>query len=205
MNVKNIVFIVLSVGFMLGMIVSGVISVRTLEDDIVAQEQAIENLEKDIAYKTADVETQQADVVQATTGFDEERVEKDTEIAESFISTVMTWDTWDEYEAARQECMSVYGLSPDSDFMQIFMPEVPNSTLEGKDYNSIDTYGLNVKFEELTPYVTNINAGTYSYFSLVEWSTHDANGAEAVTTSIFTYSVDADGNLINIDADTIQM
>ena len=40
----------------------------------------------------------------------------------------------------------------------------------------------------------------YSYFTIVDWSTQDEKGREAMAQAVFTYDVNGDGDILNVDA-----
>lgn len=135
------------------------------------------------------------------TGVDMNRVKKDDNIISNFMRQVCTWDSYDEYMSARVKIMQSYGIEEDSAFMSIFMPVVVNRVSpDGKNYNRIDTMGLNMTYEGLDSYVTKIVAGDYSYFTIVTVSSTWVNGGEALATAAVMYTVDAEGNLKNISA-----
>lgn len=171
------------------------------EEQLDVQQSEIRNLQEKVALVDMSEEEIQRNIIQKTTGLDAERVKKDDEIAEEFLSYVMSWDSYEEYSAIRNDCMKKYNLTENSNFMTIFLPEVVTVTSnDGTVYNRIDTFGLNVKYEEMTSYVTEINADTYSYFTMVDWSSSDDDGNEAYAISIFTYSIDSNGRIFDIDA-----
>lgn len=201
---KGVIAIVLSFIFMMVLIFSYFGSVSSDTSKVGTQDETIANLKSLISSEKSEQEKASAYTVMATTGLNQARVDKDNDIAKTFIESVMTWDSYDQYVRIRRECMEKYGLDENSEFMKAFLPPVTNSVLDGKNYNQIDTVGLNVQFEDMDTYVTDITGDIYFYFAFVTWSSHDTNGAEAETTSIFTYKINSDGMLLNVDASTIQ-
>lgn len=174
------------------------------ESKLSAQNKQIQQLQNQITVKEAANQNTTNTVVQQTTGLNQARVDSDKLIAEEFLEKIMTWDSYEEYQSLREWCMNTYGVEEDSKFLQIFMPEVVIATAnDGSTYNRIDTSGLNVQYEGMDTYVTRITANNYSYFSFVTWSSHDSFGNEAATTAIFTYDINGNGELSNIDAYTI--
>lgn len=187
-----------------------VVSSGGWQNGLAAQESEIYKIQNDIELKKlTNVEKTQT-VVKSATGLNMERVAKDNEIVDEFLSMVMSWDSYNKYESIRKTCETEYGISPDSNFMQVFMPEVVLAvSADGKAYNLIDdgdaTHpgGINVKYESFEPYVTSISADVYSYFSFVEWSTRDGAGHENTSVVIFMYDVNGDGEIQNVDASTV--
>lgn len=162
------------------------------------------NLQDENLSEKESTEQEQSEKIEAVASLDITRVEKDDKIAADFLEKIMTWDSYAEYEGIRQELMSTYGLSEDSNFLTVFMPEVVTKTSkDGTVYNRIDVMGLNVTYEGMDSYVAGITGQVYSYFAFVEWSSHDKNGAEASAKCIFMYSINGEGKLLNLDAYTI--
>lgn len=180
------------------------------ESGLAAQESQIYKIQNTIELKKlSNVEKTQT-VVKSATGLNMERVETDRKIADDFLTMVMSWDSYTKYNSIRKTCEEEYGISLDSDFMQVFMPEVPLAkAADGTTYNLIDDGdalhpgGYNVQYEGFEPYVTKISAGTYSYFSFVDWSSRDGEGHEAESTAIFMYDINADGEILNVSASTV--
>ena len=169
-----------------------------------AQSARIAQLRQDIANKSASLQESQSQAVQTTTGLNAARVAQDNAIAQAFLKDVMTWDSWDTYDAIRRRCINEYGLDPESRFMSVFLPAVPTRTSnDGTVYNRIDVEGLNCTYEGTTSYVRGINGTTYSYFATVGWSVTSPEGYEGSATAIFIYSIDVNGDIIDLDAYTL--
>lgn len=110
-------------------------------------------------------------------GIDADRVEKDDKVAKELLEKVFTWKSYKEYNDVRNELMKTYQLSADSSFMSVFMPEIFNENLNGKDYNRIDMNGYNISFNKMTTYVVSVNEGTkvYEYFVIVDVTSTSEN------------------------------
>lgn len=181
-------------------------SISNWDERLKQQQSEIYDLQNQITLKNSSNQQKQSQVIQSTTGLNTERVSHDDKIASDFLSYVMTWDSYDEYNLIRNNCMAKYNLTEDSDFIQIFFPKIVTVTSnDGTMYNRIDTFGLNVQYEDMTSYVTKINADVYTYFSFVNWSSSDDEGNEAFATCIFTYSINSDGEIFDIGANTIEL
>ena len=137
-------------------------------------------------------------LIQDSTGLDMARVDKDSEIAETFMKKVLTWADGATYDGIRSSIMSEYNLAEDSRFMKEFLP-INVKTEDGK-FNYIDTHHYNCRYESMNTYVVSVSPNTYRYFSFVTWSTSDMVGNEAQKECIFTYDVNVDGVLSNLDA-----
>lgn len=149
------------------------------------------------------------------TGYDDARVKLDDKSAESFFRTIMTWDTYEEYNENRKLVMEK-GVEEDSNFLTMFFPEIKIVTDEdGNEYNDIDNGDgkLNMAFGSLSSRVINIDGDVYSYFAEMTVT----SGASYKTTSgdkqsiagtgkcVVTYDIDADGNISNIEGYTLSV
>ena len=132
---------------------------------------------------------------------DQARADRDDEIAAGFLNTVCTWDSYAEYTAAREQIMADYDLTESSQFMSVFMPEIGNITSsDGTNYNKIDVLGLNMTDQRIKSYVTKIDGGDYSYFTVVDVRSTWENGGESVVQAVLLYTVDAGGSLSDVYA-----
>lgn len=187
-------------------------SADTWKTNLATQESEIYSMQNNIEAKRLAVSEKEHTVIRNTTGLDYERVAKDDVIAEDFISEVMSWDSYADYQRIRKKCIDDYDLDKDSGFLQVFLPEVPlMSTADGKTYNVIDDGdiehpdGLNIHFEGIETYVRGISTDSYSYFAFVDWSTQNADGREATAQAVFMYDVNSDGEILNVDAYAIAL
>ena len=132
---------------------------------------------------------------------DQARADRDDEIAAGFLNTVCTWNSYAEYTAAREQIMADYDLTESSQFMSVFMPEIGNITSsDGTNYNKIDVLGLNMTDQRIKSYVTKIDGGDYSYFTVVDVRSTWENGGESVVQAVLLYTVDAGGSLSDVYA-----
>ena len=178
------------------------VSIQTKVDE---QESTIASLQNEITLNKADQEQKRTIIVGESTGLDTNRVARDDSIAITFLKKCLTWSSYEEYTNVRNDLMHDYNLKDDSNFLSVFMPEVVNSTTpDGTNYNRIDVFGYNLSYDKMSSYVTNISDDdVYSYFAFVTVSGHTDDGYEGSTTAAFIYTIDADGNMINIDANAI--
>lgn len=147
--------------------------------------------------------------IKELTGYDDKRVKTDNMNAEAFFKTLMTWNTYEEYNENRQEAVK-RGVAEDSYFLETFFPEVRVvKDADGNEYNTIDNNDqqLNMSLGSLTTRVTKIDGDVYSYFGEMILTTDtsyersDGSEHDIVGTGkcIVTYDVDADGNITNLD------
>lgn len=175
---------------------------RSQDASLYEQHMEIESLTNQIGTLSAALNNKQNELIFTITGLNLQRTVADDKIVSDFLDVVCTWDSYDEYMAARETIMRRYDLSEDSAFMSVFMPVVGNKTsVDGTNYNQIDTNGLNMDFESVDSYVTSIVADEYSYFSIVKIrSSWEKNGGESIVRAAIMYTIDSDGVLSNISA-----
>lgn len=200
-NMKKYIVLILCAVFFCGSLVAYFVTTGDYNDQLHAQELEISELQSRVGNLSAAIANKQTQLIHDITGLNVQRLNEDKEVISDFLELVCTWDTYVEYMDAREKIMRRYGLAEDSQFMSIFMPVVGNKTSpDGTNYNQIDTNGLNMKYESITPYVTRIRAGEYSYFSVVRIISSWKNGGETVVRAVITYTVNADGELSDISA-----
>lgn len=174
------------------------------ENSLLEQQSLIEQYENEISVQQQSLQTTQESAVASVSGINFSKVEQDNKTAETFLQTIMTWKSYDEYEGIRQKMINNYNVPEDGSFMTVFLPEVMNKTSKnGKKYNEIDNNGLNVTYESMESYVTKISSDTYSYFTIVKWSSSDDDGNEASSKSVFSYNIDSNGGISNLEGYTI--
>lgn len=139
-------------------------------------------------------------IISNENGLSQERLTKDKEILEKFMSDVFDWSSYKQYEEKRAKIMAQYNLKEDSTFMKVFMPKVVNENMNGKDYNRIDINGYNLKYQDMKAHVTKINTTEYSYFVEVNVVAKSENEGTAVGRTIFEATINADGNIKDIKA-----
>lgn len=179
-------------------------NVNKWDASLIDQKDLIDEYKNAISVQQQSVQDQQEGAIESVSGIDFSRVEKDNKTAETFLKTIMTWSSYEEYEAIRQKMINDYNLPKDGTFMTVFLPEIANKTSkDGKNYNKIDNNGLNMAYESMDSYVTKITSDTYSYFTVVTWSSSDNDGNEATSKAVFTYSIDSENGIAELEGYTI--
>ena len=145
-----------------------------------------------------------------TTGLNTARVKTDDAIITEFLEKCLSWNSYAEYEAARDYISSTYGDKVSSSFLDIFFP---NIMVNGDGSNPIDDKKLNLEFDNLTSHVINISVedDAYTYFTEVKVTSdvkytdtnNDTHTVSGVGTVVLTYTVNGDGILSNISAYTV--
>lgn len=135
-------------------------------------------------------------------GIDASRIERDGGIAEGIMKTALGWKDYDSYIDARETLKSRYGLSEDDRFLSVFLPHVSESepTSSGKRYNWIDVNDYRVYYDGMEQHFLGTDGNAYGYLAEVRWSSVASNGGESRQESVFLYSIDADGDIVSMDA-----
>ena len=202
MDKKDKVLWTVSIGFMLLAIAAFVITDTQRNAVLSAQQTEITVLEQQ-KKEASDKRTSEVNTVTKNSfGLDISRVATDDRIATEIIKTATTWSDADSYNAARTKLRDDYKFADDSQMLSAFMPEVKDAPLgqDGKMINTINAYGLNMTYVKMHSYVVGIDNGVYSYFTVVDVLSKDAQGHSGEGTIIFTYDVDANGTVSNMVA-----
>ena len=179
------------------------VSVRNgQKSDLAAQASEISQLENQIDVLKRSAHNIEQKAVQQAVGLDDSRISRDEELINEFMSSVMSWSSWDEYEGVRNRLKETYGLTDDSDVLTVFMPSVPNEVSnDGKtNYNRIDTYGIHMSYDSSSIYNTNIKGTDYSYAVFADWHTSDKNGSVGRSSTIFTLTINHEGVIRDLHA-----
>lgn len=202
MDKKDKVLWTVSIGFMLLAIAAFVITDTQRNAVLSAQQTEIATLEQQ-KKEASDKRTSEVNTVTKNSfGLDTSRVATDDRIATEIIKTATTWSDADSYNAARTKLRDDYKFTDDSQMLSGFMPEVKDAPLgqDGKMINTIDAYGLNMTYVKMHSYVVGVDNGVYSYFTVADVLSKDAQGHSGEGTIIFTYDVDANGAVSNMVA-----
>ena len=170
-------------------------------DTAIARLQAdVSEIQNRINIIQIDGDSVETEIIQDATGLNQDRVNRDNEIFEEFISYILTWNTWEQYMSIRSTVVIEYDLDYDGEFLTVFMPYVPNAISGDVNYNRIDTMGLNMSYDRFESMPIGISLGVYDYIAWVTIRSENNHGHSATNTVVAMYSVDVDGNLLNISA-----
>lgn len=156
-------------------------------------------IEKNRVLKSQSLDNIKAQI----TGIDMNRVRTDDGVAEAFLKKIFTWSSAEEYNNIRDDLVNSTFVQNEN-FLSTLFPELKiEQDVEGNDTNIIDDniYGqLNMKYDSMTSHVTEINGTTYSYFTEVIVTSEVSDGTSRIGNIVVTYSVDKDGNILNLNA-----
>lgn len=200
---------IITIGVCLGIVLLSVLvsmgRVNSAKDALDANTGKLNDLQAKVDIALVGQTTADKELILSETGYDMGRVNADVAVAEEFMQKVFDWDTNAKYVKVREDLKKEYGLSDDSTFMTVFMPEpYVNVARDGTEYPQIDILGLNANYEEMDTQVRNIANGTYSYFARVKWYAKTADGATEATESMFLFDTNDDHELLNLEAYNIQ-
>ena len=199
---KDKVLWAVSVGVMLLGIVTFVVTDMQRSATLASQQSEIATLTQQ-KQEASDKRTSEVNTVTKNSfGLDTSRVATDDRLVSQIIKTATTWNDSESYTNARNTLRDDYKISEDSYLLTTFMPKSENMPLgqDGKMINTINAYGLNMTYVKMHSYVVGIDNGVYSYFTVVDVLSNDAQGHTGEGTIIFTYDVDANGAVSNMVA-----
>ena len=202
MDKKDKVLWAVSVGAMLLGIVTFVVTDMQRSATLASQQSEIATLTQQ-KQEASDKRTSEVNTVTKNSfGLDISRVATDDRLVSQIIKTATTWSDSESYTNARNTLRDEYKIAEDSYLLTTFMPKSENMPLgqDGKMINNIDAYGLNMTYVNMHSYVVGIDNGVYSYFTVVDVLSKDAQGHSGEGTIIFTYDVDANGTVSNMVA-----
>lgn len=199
---KDKVLWAVSVGVMLLGIVTFVVTDMQRNAVLSAQQTEIATLTQQKQEASDKRASEVNTVTKNSFGLDTSRVATDDRLVSQIIKTATTWSDSESYINARNTLRDDYKISEDSYLLTTFMPKSENMPLGqgGKMINTIDAYGLNMTYVKMHSYVVNIDNGVYSYFTVVDVLSKDAQGHSGEGNIIFTYDVDANGTVSNMVA-----
>lgn len=202
MTKKDKVLWTVSIGFMLLAIAVFAVTDTQRNAALSAQQQEIATLEQQKKEASDKLTFEVATVTKNSFGVDTSRVATDDRIVSEIIKTATTWSDAETYNAARAKLRDDYKFTDDSEMLTTFMPEVQDMALGqgGKKINTIDAYGLNMTYVKMHSYIVGVDNGVYSYFTVVDVLSKDAQGHTGEGNIIFTYDVDANGTVSNMVA-----
>lgn len=166
--------------------------ISVYQNSLVRQNAQLTQLENDLAVKKAQADASKDQVIQQATGMSAERKSKDDKIAYDFMFDVLTWNGASEFNSKRTEIMEKYKLGANDRFMNVFLAPMPYTA------DTADMY--NCQLSSMSSLVSGISGTDYSYFSEVEAIARGPNGVTSTLHLIFMYTIDADGNISNLDA-----
>ena len=202
MDKKDKVLWVVSIGVMLLGIITFVVTDMQRSSALASQQSEIATLTQQ-KQEASDKRISEVNTVTKNSfGLDTSRVATDDRLASQIIKTATTWSDSESYDKARNTLRDEYKIAEDSYLLTTFMPKSESMPLgqDGKMINTIDAYGLNMTYVNMHSYVVNIDNSVYSYFTVVDVLSKDAQGHTGEGHIIFTYDVDANGTVSNMVA-----
>lgn len=189
----------------------------SMQNDIDAKQSELKSIQSKITMAQATTQTNSEKVVADTTGIDQSMVEKDNAAAQQLFKLAFTWDSYEKYSQVRQNVISQYGFSEDSEFMTKILPEVKQYTTQsyvGPDeilskeemqqymqtniIDDITTNGLNMSYSSMNSCVSNVTTDGYEYLTRVTVSSTSKVGATVTRAFTLGYVVDSNEKLQDI-------
>lgn len=190
---RNVLVIFLGCLFGLAAVSYGVVTADQ-QRELAAQAQEIADLEAQMRAQVSGAQAEQESVVDNALGTETRRVSQDTEVITEFLDLATSWESGEEYSAARESVMRRYKLDPGSQFMSTYFQEpVFNTDSSGNRFYVVDVEGLNSSLSSVDVKVLGVEGTKYRYMVLADIaaSSNDGKGS-ATTTSVIYLTVDGE-------------
>lgn len=162
------------------------------------QQARIDQLTSQLDTARADEQSLADTTVKLSMGVEASRLDTDSTIIRSLLSTAATWDSGEAYDAARQSLMDRYGLSETSAFLTSVMPaQNYRVDAEGKSYYYIDAMGLSSSLDSVHIDLVDAKADAYTYVVRMRLDVANPNitGSSAVSDYLIQVTVDGSGRI----------
>lgn len=137
-------------------------------------------------------------IVPADNTVDINKVNSDIKTGESLLTDIFTFSNGEEYDADRDKLISLFGA--DADVVKSVFTENVKTNVDGKEYNYVDTHGVNMKVANIRTYPTNITSnGNNKYLSCVSFSLNRKDNASISYMLSVQYSIDKYGSMTDCD------
>lgn len=121
----------------------------------------------------------------------------DDALMTELCQTAFTWSTSAEYNSAREQMQTRFGLDPNGQFLsKFFIPLVRNE--------DVDNRNVNGSFVSLDSQLLSIDGDVYSYVGKVTTQSLDRNGAAAQDDLMIYYETNSDGSIKDLQGFLIQ-
>ena len=114
---RKYVPVILCLAFAIVMLCSYVVTNNNRDAVLQEQQAEIDELNIRIAVLQSTYDNTKSEILMTTTGLNLQRVAKDDAVIQDFLTLVCTWDSYEEYNNAREKIMRVYGIEKDSHFI----------------------------------------------------------------------------------------
>lgn len=209
MRKNKVMATIVAVVLTIGLVVSGsryMNASKMLSQTKADMEQTM--LQKD--KNTASQQTSMNNIMKEVTGVDTSRMTQDNKAADDFFRTIFDWKGGNQYMEARQYCMEK-GIAEDSQFLTEFFSPI-NLTNDYDPLSDDRKVPLSMYYGS-TDYrkLIGVQDDVYSYMAMLSVTTNGtyktADGKEKKVEGtghvMMSYSVDAEGNISNIDGYTV--
>ena len=193
--------------FWMGLSVTG-FSIVFLIGSLVFQSGRLQQAQKNLTELSSRVlqqkeslETEKQEAKKQVNGFDQERSLRDLAILEEFFRDVFCWQNAQEFEQAKDKALDKWKIPADSDFITHLMGENPSFMgQDGSVTSEIETESLNMTFNDMDLFVSDLADGLYTYSGLVDFCYQDPNGTQEKGSVLVRAAVSEDGTIASIEA-----
>ena len=167
LTVTGAVVALILVGFSLWNQISEERELKETHEALLSELNAVEN---DIAKRQADLDDKKAEVVKETFGLDPAQVTSDASKAKEFFAPAFSWQSYDEYEKARQNYIA--SLGEGNSFTKTYLP--PDTVIETNDgpLSYIDFEGIRATLEDIHVVPMTVEGDRIRYVAFVSYIMH---------------------------------
>lgn len=180
-----------------GIGIAYVVSAGSNAEALSTQVTTVSTLSDEIASLKAERMELAEDVLSEGIGAQVGRITEDESVITDMMRKALTWSNHDEYLDARKAMVEIYGLSPDSQFMQTYLPEAPGRfDSDGKFHSYINAKGLNSEFDSIDARLVSARGVDYEYIVTVRSSARSVDGTTTSSnSSLIRVTVTSDGSV----------
>lgn len=160
-------------------------------------------LQSELAGVEQEVVDNRAESVIGATGQDVVgRQGVDDAVINDLMRTAVTWSSGREYMQAREDVLRRFGLDEGSPFMVQYMPGEEQGAFRTDPQGNVHFAfpDANSRLVSLESTLVEIDGPRWSYFAVVRTATSSAGGAEVTSWSTMTYTIDEEGNVLDVMA-----
>lgn len=166
------------------------------------QEAMIEELQAMQSAEQLDVASVANETLAGANGMSVERQQRDANAGQAIVAQATNWDSDNSYIEARDGLIEQFGFSNEDPFLTVFMPGPDQGAYRvapsGEVYFAYP--GLNSRLSDFQWTLTNVDGQNWNYFAVATISVTHPNAGVASNAIAVTFSVDADGNVVDIMA-----
>lgn len=191
------------IGLLIVFVIFGIIGlvnhqiVSRNESLLAKQNTEINGVKNEIDVQKAANNKKVAKAAETVTGIDDSKKRQNDKLMANVFQKTFTWSSGQAYRKARENAIKEFKLPKNGQFMKDFMPPLSqyDVSVHSSGENDIDKDHINLKYQDMTSYVTDVQGTNYKYFTVIQAQSHDLKGAVAEGDAVATYTIDNKGQI----------